>query len=398
MRSYFLAVVTFLFVSAAFSQEWGKPVWQDEFNQPSGSPVDPKEWSFDVGAMNVDAEVQIYCPAVPSSPEQTKPQYEGKPDKSSICDPKDANLGFDGEHLVIRAVQHDGRWTSGRLKTAGRAAFQYGRIEARIKLPHGAGIWPAFWALGDDFPKVGWPASGEIDIMENVPVRGGLGPSRISSTVHGTGYSGDLGVRNDIEFPSGQRVDTDFHIYGAIWSPYMIQFYLDDPKNVFFVLTPHELAPGKAWLFNKPFFLILNMAIGGEHSWPGPTDASTPNPATMLVDYVRVYKPSKVDGPRIEQTAPMTETKSSGRREFELPIELTAKPGGGRMYVDCMTTVPGWNCTAQDYVVDFSDQSKSTVKLKLSVQKSPETEGNVIVRAYSVSGDEATQTIHLRLP
>ena len=237
-RLQVLAIIV-LCVPAAFSQDWGKPVWQDEFNQAKGSPVDPAKWSFDVGAMNVGTEVQIYCPAAPSNAEQTKPQYEGQPDKASGCDPKDANVGFDGEHLVIRAVQRDGRWTSGRLKTAGRVAFQYGRIEARIKLPYGAGIWPAFWALGDDFPKVGWPGSGEIDIMENVPPRGGLGPSRISSTVHGTGYSGDLGVRNDIEFPAGQRVDTDFHVYGAIWSPNMIQFYLDDPKNVFFVMTPH---------------------------------------------------------------------------------------------------------------------------------------------------------------
>ena len=102
-----------------------------------------------------------------------------------MCDPKDGNVSFDGQHLILRAVRRDDVWTSGRIKTLGHQSFQYGRIEASMKLPFGAGIWPAFWALGDNIMKVGWPASGEIDIMENVPEIGGLGPSRVRSTVHG---------------------------------------------------------------------------------------------------------------------------------------------------------------------------------------------------------------------
>jgi beta-glucanase (GH16 family) len=282
------------------AQNWGTPVWQDEFHQPPDSRLDPAKWSFDIGDLHVNREVEIYCPGFPSEHDQSKPRFEAGWQEINICDQKDGNVSFEGEHLVLRATERHGVWTSGRIKTEGHQAFQYGRIEARIKMPVGPGLWPAFWALGEGITKVGWPASGEIDFMENVPEVGGLGPARIRSTLHGPAYSGDYGIRNDFEFPSGGRVDTEFHTYGAIWSPYMIQFYVDDPANIFFTATPHQLPVGKAWVYNQPFFLILNLAVGSAESWPKATTPTTPNPADMLVDYVRVYKAAAIPGPKIE--------------------------------------------------------------------------------------------------
>src|SRR5581483_4444076 len=240
----------FLFAAAAIAPDWGSPVWSDEFKQPAGSPLDPAKWNLEIGNLKFNNELEIYCPAFPADREQMKPRFDAGWTEISACNPQDGNVSFDGEHLLLRATKHGGQWFSGRINTEGHYAFQYGRMEARIRLPFGAGTWPAFWALGSDIQKVGWPAGGEIDVMENVPEHGGLGPHRVRSTVHGPGYSGNFGVRNDIDLFHGGRVDDGFHIYGAIWSPYMLQFYLDDPKNVFFVLTPRELPAGTEWVYN----------------------------------------------------------------------------------------------------------------------------------------------------
>lgn len=375
----------------ARAQDWGSPVWEDEFNGPLGSSLDASKWQLDVGDLKVNDEVEIYCPGFPFDHEQAKPRSPSAWDEITVCDPKGGNVSMDGQHLVLRAVEHNGTWTSGRVKTEGRQSFQYGRIEARIKMPFGAGLWPAFWALGDGIGKVGWPASGEIDFMENVPKVGGLGPSRIRSTIHGPGYSGDGGVRNDIAWTHGERVDTDYHLYGAIWSPYMIQFYVDDPSNVFFVVTPRELPVGKEWVYNQPFFLILNLAVGSARSWPGATDATTQNPATMLVDYVRVYKAPAIPGPIIT-TMPVT-LPSGGAAKT--PVKLAAKNGSGKMYLDCSTTAPGVSCSITPYVVDFAASNEATVWLYLTTQKSPIEKADVKVTAYTLSGDQSSGTAHL---
>jgi beta-glucanase (GH16 family) len=372
------------------AQEWGTPVWSDEFNLPAGSSLDPAKWTFDIGKSRVNHEVEVYCPGSPSPHDQSNPRTSTAWEEIKVCDPKDGNVSLDGEHLVLRALRRDDLWTSGRIKTQDRQTFQYGRIEARIKMPFGAGLWPAFWGLGDDIRTAGWPGTGEIDIMENVPEVGGLGPSRIRSTIHGPGYSGDNGIRNDIAWTNGNRVDTGFHIYGAIWSPYMIQFYLDDPKNIFFVVTPHELPVGKDWRYNHPFFLILNLAVGSEKSWSGAANATTPNPAEMLVDYVRVYKAAPIAGPRIESAPASMHNGDTA----EMPLKLTAKTGSGKIYLDCSTIAPGVKCSLNPYVVDLSSGA-ATTSLNLVTQRSPIDKADVKVTAYTLSGDESCGIVHI---
>jgi len=250
-------------------------LWSDEFTGAANTPPDPTHWAYDdIHAGNGNHELEIYC-------------GQPGPAQSGDCANYLQNAHLDGHgNLVITAIKMpDGQWTSGRLITQGKFTFTYGRAEARIKLPFGAGIWPAFWMLGDNISSVGWPASGEADMMENVPQ---LGPSTIRSSLHGKGYSGGDSLHGDFHFPTPQRVDTDYHTYGIIWSPNSVQYYVDDSTHPFVTLTPSNLPAGSTWAFNDhPFFLLLNLAIGGD--WPGPPDSTTPNTVPMYVDYVRVY-------------------------------------------------------------------------------------------------------------
>jgi beta-glucanase (GH16 family) len=192
-------------------------------------------------------------------------------------------VSLDGEgHLVIRAIlEPGGRYTSARLKTQGVFQVQYGRIEARMKLPFGQGIWPAFWMLGTDIGTVGWPRCGEIDILENI----GKEPSTVHGTVHGPGYSGGNGIGFQTALASG-RVADDFHVYGVEWSPEHIEFFFDGKS--YGQVAPARLPSGAAWAFDKPFFLLLNLAVGG--NWPGNPDTTTAFPQTLTVDWVRVYR------------------------------------------------------------------------------------------------------------
>jgi len=173
-------------------------------------------------------------------------------------------------------------YTSARMKTAGKFSQLYGRFEARIKLPEGQGIWPAFWMLGDNVGKVEWPDCGEIDIMENI----GKEPSTVHGTIHGPGYSGDKGLSSAYSLPDGKKFADDFHIFAAEWEPQAIRFYVDD--KLYATRTLVHLPSGTIWVYDHPFFLILNVAVGG--NWPGDPDVHTKFPQTMLVDYVRVYK------------------------------------------------------------------------------------------------------------
>ena len=167
------------------------------------------------------------------------------------------------------------------MKTEGLQQFQYGRIEARIKLTVGDGLWPAFWMLGTNINSVGWPNCGESDIMEWVPQ---YTATTTSSTDHGPGYSGGSGIGARYIFPNnGQVDDPGYHTYGVVWSPYKMQFYRDDWKKPFLTVTPNFIPAGSQWVFNHPFFILLNQAIGGNFPKPGP-DNSTPSPADMLVD------------------------------------------------------------------------------------------------------------------
>lgn len=188
--------------------------------------------------------------------------------------------------LIITAKEEDyngSSYTSARLLTKDKLEQTYGRFEARIRLPYGKGIWPAFWLLGDDSNgSETWPQIGEIDIMEYV----GDDPTKIFGTVHGPGYSAGESVSKSYELDS-DRFDTGFHVFGIEWGPDYINYYVDDV--LYNQITPDDV-PGE-WVFNRgPFYIILNMAVGGD--LPGSPDAETVFPQTMLVDYVRVYKKS----------------------------------------------------------------------------------------------------------
>ena len=244
-------------------------VWSDEFNGSPGSVPDSSKWTYDVGGGGWgNNEEEVYCAAGSSA---------------TPCSTLTPNAALDGDgHLVISAINNNGTWTSTRMKTEGIENLQYGRIEARMKLPMGAGIWPAFCVLGSNFNTSGWPLCGEMDIMEWVPQ---YGPSKTSSTIHGP-FSGGSGVGSSFTFPPGGTV-SDFHTYGIIWSPDQAQFYRDDPSTPYFTIRKSTDIPGD-WVFNHDFFLIMNLAMGGY--FPGYTNSTTPNPAVMIVDYVRIYR------------------------------------------------------------------------------------------------------------
>ena len=241
-------------------------VWSDDFNGPNGSSPDASKWVFDIGGGGWgNNELETYTS-------------------------RTQNAYLQDGVLVIQALKEDftgpdgiaRQYTSARLKTQGRFAQTYGRFEARLKLPSGQGLWPAFWMLGADIGEVGWPQCGEIDIMENI----GREPSIAHGTIHGPGYSGAEGIGSAYTLPGGARFADDFHVFAVEWETDAIRFYVDD--HLYATRTPAELPTGTTWVYGHPFFLIMNVAVGG--SWPGNPDGTTVFPQTMLVDYVRVYK------------------------------------------------------------------------------------------------------------
>ncbi len=253
--------------------DWGEPVWSDDFDGPGGHLPDPSRWVQESNSQD---------------------GAKGAPCSDTLnCPPAQQSVFLNGTgQLVLRASRNrDDSWTTVRLSTRGLKDFQYGRIEARMKLPVGAGLWPAFWLMGSNFLKVGWPAAGSIDIMENVGAqngRHGLGPNVIRSTLHGPGSFGQNGIWHDYTLPNGGRVDDGgFHTYGIIWSPQTMQFYVDTPSNVYFIKQASDLPNESEWVFDKPFYLMMSLEVGGD--WPGSADNVTPNPADMVIDYVRVY-------------------------------------------------------------------------------------------------------------
>ena len=244
-------------------------VWSDDFNGPSGSPVDAAKWSFDIGGNGWgNNELQTYTNRI-------------------------ANATLESGSLVIKVLRETLRgpdnisrkYTSARLLTRNTFTQTHGRFEARIKLPYGQGIWPAFWLLGENIKTAGWPACGEIDIMENI----GREPLVVHGTIHGPGYSGGKGITASYALPSGGRkFSDDFHIFAVEWEPNVIRFFVDG--RLYSTRTPSDLPSGKAWVFEHPFFIILNVAVGG--NFPGNPDGTTTFPQTMRVDYVRVYQRS----------------------------------------------------------------------------------------------------------
>ena len=240
-------------------------VWSDEFNAPDGSMPDSKKWTIVQDGSGFGNQELEYYTARPSNV-----HIEGG--NLAIIARKESYKGPDG-------IAHD--YTSARLQTAGHFEQKYGRFEARIKIPKGQGIWPAFWMLGDDVGSAGWPVCGEIDIMENV----GFEPHKVHGTLHGPGYSGSNPLTGAYTLPNNENVSDDFHVFAVEWEPGVIRFYVDE--HLYETQTVDSIPSSKRWVFDHPFYILLNVAVGG--AWPGKPDATTPFPATMLVDYVRVY-------------------------------------------------------------------------------------------------------------
>jgi beta-glucanase (GH16 family) len=228
-------------------------VWQDEFDT-DGAP-DESKWVFDLGAGGWgNSELQTYT-----------------------NDPK--NIIVSNGSLKITAINNGGSFTSARIKTQGLFARKYGRFEARIKTPYGPGLWPAFWMLGENIETVAWPQCGEIDIME---LRG-QEPHIIHGTIHGPGYSGGNPVTKSYALLNS-RFDVDFHLFAVEWDKDKIDFFVDD---FLYQRIERKDVPGE-WVYDQPFFLLLNVAVGGNYvGFPTP---QTPFPQTMTVDYVRVYE------------------------------------------------------------------------------------------------------------
>ncbi|MBN2005402.1 MAG: family 16 glycosylhydrolase, partial [Anaerolineae bacterium] len=244
--------------------------WSDEFSGTAGAAPDPANWGYDLGGGGWGNNEREY--------------YTDRRENSAL----------DGAgHLVITATTentattpyecHYGacEYTSARLLTSDKFSFVYGRAEARLKLPSGQGIWPAFWTLGSNFDTADWPNCGEIDIMENI----GREPNIVHGTVHGPGYSGGDGIGGGYTLTTA--LSEDFHVYAIEWEPDEIRWYVDGIH--YFTVTRAQIeAAGDTWVFDHPFFFIMNIAVGGY--WPGYPDGTSTFPQTMEADYVRVYQ------------------------------------------------------------------------------------------------------------
>ncbi|MFJ5262211.1 ricin-type beta-trefoil lectin domain protein [Streptomyces sp. NPDC088387] len=273
--------------------------FSDYFDGAAGSAVNGSKWQIETGDNVNNHERQMYTAG-------------------------NANAALNGQgQLVITARRENpanyqcwyGRceYTSARLNTAGKFTAQYGHVEARMKIPRGQGMWPAFWMLGNDLGQVGWPASGEIDIMENV----GFEPSTVHGTIHGPNYSGSGGIGAGYTLPGGQAFADAFHTFAVDWSPNQITWSVDG--NVYQTRTPADLG-GRQWVFNKPFFIILNLAVGGY--WPGDPNSSTVFPQQLVVDHVTVTTSDSGSGRAIRGLAGKCADVAGGNSANGTPVQL----------------------------------------------------------------------------
>lgn len=243
--------------------------WQEEFDQPVGTPPNPVSWSYDLGDSGWgNAELQNYVGDLEHA--------------QVVADPAAEN----GAALQISLIYNGqglshGNFQSARLLTQGKVSFQYGYVEARLRLPVGQGIWPAFWMLGADIGEKGWPSCGEIDIMENRGDR----PGWNASSLHGPGYSGGSPLSGEYHLPAGQEFHQGYHTFGVLWEPGSITSLVDGMPYV--TQTAADI-PGKTWAFDHPFFFLVNLAVGGHFS--GLPDETTVFPQTLRLDYIRVYQ------------------------------------------------------------------------------------------------------------
>jgi beta-glucanase (GH16 family) len=250
--------------------EW-QPIFSEEFDGPSGTPPDPARWTPQIG------DGTLY--GIPGWGNAELQYYTDKPENAQLDGQGNLVLSLKKAQEDLACWYGPCQYTSARLVSAKKLEVKYGRIEARIRVPDGpAGLWPAFWMLGSDIDRVGWPECGEIDIMEYVSRM----PNSIFGTLHGPGYSGGEGKGKVLDL--GRPVYSDYHVFAVEWEPGVVRWYLDGQQ--YFQVTSADVAPNR-WVFDKPFFLILNMAIGGNLG--GPVATNMPLPQELKVDYIRVY-------------------------------------------------------------------------------------------------------------
>ena len=246
--------------------------WQltfsDEFNGPAGTKPDPAKWSYKIGDGRDNQELQYYT----DSAQNASMDGNGNLDITALKETPSGSSCWYGTC----------KYSSARIRTAGKFSQAYGRFEARIQVQSGKGIWPAFWTLGDDPQGVGWPERGEIDIMEIL----GNDPTKLYGSLHGPGYSGGSAVNKTYTLPAGQSFADGFHTFAVEWEPNVVRWYADD--QLYETRTPADLPAGTRWVYDHPFSMILNLAVGG--NFPGNPDSATKFPSQTKIDYVRVYK------------------------------------------------------------------------------------------------------------
>jgi beta-glucanase (GH16 family) len=346
-----LAVPTGSSASTTTAAQAAAVTFSDTFDGPAGSAVDGSKWQIETGDNVNNHEREFYTAG-------------------------NNNAALDGQgHLVITARKENPsnyqcwygkcEYTSARLNTSGKFTSTYGHVEARMKIPRGQGMWPAFWMLGSDIGQVGWPNSGEIDVMENV----GFEPSAVHGTIHGPGYSGSAGIGAGYTLPNGQVFADAFHTFAVDWAPDSITWTVDG--TVYQRRTPADLG-GNQWVFNKPFYLILNLAVGGY--WPGDPNASTTFPQQLVVDQVQVST-----GTTAPPAAAGTITGIGGKC-VDVPSGSTANGTAIQLY-DCNGT------TAQKWTVG-SDGTIRALGKCLDVASGGTADGSA-VQLYDCNGTAA---------
>ncbi|MFL5478266.1 MAG: family 16 glycosylhydrolase [Gemmatimonadaceae bacterium] len=249
-------------------------VWSDEFDGAAGARVDDSNWNYELG----DGCSAGNC----GWGNNEKEYYTNSPN----------NIALNGQGQLMVAARTAAaaglacyygpcRYTSGKITTRGKVLADPGRVEARIRLPAGQGLWPAFWMLGSSFPAVPWPQAGELDIMENK----GSEPRISSSAVHGPGYSGNTPFAHRQTLQGG-TLSSDFHTFAVEWDAVRVRFFVDGAMH--YTVDRDQMRRYGRPILGQPFYLILNLAVGGHFDGDPKSDAIFP--ATMLVDYVRVFK------------------------------------------------------------------------------------------------------------
>ena len=254
MKTLQLTALLVLLIAYSGNAQNQKLVWAEEFD---GQSLEEASWNYELG----DG-----CPNLCGWGNNERQIYT-----------KENHRLEDGK-LIITAKKDGDTYTSTRITTKDKHEFQYGRMETRAKLPVGHGLWPAFWMLGANISEVGWPACGEIDILEYV----GREPGEIFTSLHTPDSHGNTINTKKTQFPD---IEDAYHVYAAEWSPEKIDFFVDD--QLVYTFNPEDKTEA-VWPFDQPFYFILNLAIGG--NFGGPEVDDTIFPQEFSIDYVRVYE------------------------------------------------------------------------------------------------------------